>query len=258
MYLRARQYDPSTGRFISEDVAHDGANWYAYCGNDPIKFVDPSGNYSKSTKVRQQEILNPKPPAPTPAPKKPSYSNYHRSSTVRIDIIKNSPTYNPNVVGPKVSPVVIDLKKDLKDFDWKNTDEQKVLNSKYISAYRGQLVIRTDWDRAGSFGIMFLNQTANKNTVRHEWGHFVQFLTLGPIKYFFGIGIPSFLNDGKTDPEYYNAPQEASADKEGGVTTRSYLTPDAQDIGDQYYQELQKASTLEVVIWGLLYWFTHR
>ena len=43
IYLRARYYDPSVGRFISEDPIRDGMNWYAYCGNSPIMFVDPSG-----------------------------------------------------------------------------------------------------------------------------------------------------------------------------------------------------------------------
>ena len=30
-YLRARYYDPAIGRFISEDPALDGYNWYIYC-----------------------------------------------------------------------------------------------------------------------------------------------------------------------------------------------------------------------------------
>ena len=30
-YLRARYYDPSIGRFMSEDPAQDGLNWYIYC-----------------------------------------------------------------------------------------------------------------------------------------------------------------------------------------------------------------------------------
>ena len=42
-YLRARYYDPSMGRFITEDPIHDGINWYAYCGNNPVMFIDPSG-----------------------------------------------------------------------------------------------------------------------------------------------------------------------------------------------------------------------
>ena len=28
---------------ISEDSAKDGVNWYVYCGNSPVMFVDPSG-----------------------------------------------------------------------------------------------------------------------------------------------------------------------------------------------------------------------
>ena len=43
IYLRARYYDPSVGRFISEDPIRDGMNWYAYCGNSPVMMVDPSG-----------------------------------------------------------------------------------------------------------------------------------------------------------------------------------------------------------------------
>ena len=41
--LGHRYYDSRTGRFISQDPAGDGDNWYAYCGNDPMNGVDPSG-----------------------------------------------------------------------------------------------------------------------------------------------------------------------------------------------------------------------
>ncbi len=50
IYLRARNYDPGTGRFTSEDPARDGLNWYAYCDNNPVAFVDPSG------KITQKEM----------------------------------------------------------------------------------------------------------------------------------------------------------------------------------------------------------
>ena len=43
IYLRNRYYDPSIGRFITEDPVRDGTNWYVYCENNPVKYVDPSG-----------------------------------------------------------------------------------------------------------------------------------------------------------------------------------------------------------------------
>ncbi len=43
VYLRARMYDPLTGRFINEDPAKSGINWYTYCNNNSILFIDPFG-----------------------------------------------------------------------------------------------------------------------------------------------------------------------------------------------------------------------
>ena len=43
IYLRARYYTPSTGRFINEDPIQSGLNWYSYCASNPIKYADPSG-----------------------------------------------------------------------------------------------------------------------------------------------------------------------------------------------------------------------
>ena len=42
-FAQARFYDANTRRFISVDPIKDGINWYAYCGNSPVVFVDPSG-----------------------------------------------------------------------------------------------------------------------------------------------------------------------------------------------------------------------
>ena len=42
-YMRARYYEATSGRFISEDPAKKGANWYCYACDDPIGKVDASG-----------------------------------------------------------------------------------------------------------------------------------------------------------------------------------------------------------------------
>lgn len=49
-YLNARYYDPSSGRFLTEDsyrgeIGHpDTLHLYVYCANDPVNYVDPSGH----------------------------------------------------------------------------------------------------------------------------------------------------------------------------------------------------------------------
>jgi RHS repeat-associated protein len=45
VYMRARYYEPWNGRFISEDPAMDGLNWFSYCRNDPVNAADPTGCY---------------------------------------------------------------------------------------------------------------------------------------------------------------------------------------------------------------------
>jgi RHS repeat-associated protein len=42
-YFNARWYDPTLGRFITEDPIKDGLNWYGYCANNPLRYADPIG-----------------------------------------------------------------------------------------------------------------------------------------------------------------------------------------------------------------------
>lgn len=50
IYLRARYYNPTTGRFISRDSFAGknedplSLNRYTYCHNNPTRLIDPSGN----------------------------------------------------------------------------------------------------------------------------------------------------------------------------------------------------------------------
>jgi len=59
-YYRARYYNPHIGRFMQTDTVGYGAgmNWYAYCGNNPLGRVDPSGNYSMSVRIPTECITD--------------------------------------------------------------------------------------------------------------------------------------------------------------------------------------------------------
>jgi RHS repeat-associated protein len=43
IYMKARYYDPSTGRFESQDTGGQGDNWFAYCADNPTNLVDADG-----------------------------------------------------------------------------------------------------------------------------------------------------------------------------------------------------------------------
>ena len=54
-YFGSRYYDPEIGRFISSDPAKWGTNWYIYCYNNPIAYIDPDGmKPSDSSEVLSQ------------------------------------------------------------------------------------------------------------------------------------------------------------------------------------------------------------
>jgi RHS repeat-associated protein len=61
-YNRARYYNPFTGRFLQTDPIGYGAgmNLYAYCGNNPLGFSDPSGLYrTKTVPIPIESIIDP-------------------------------------------------------------------------------------------------------------------------------------------------------------------------------------------------------
>ena len=133
---------------------------------------------------------------------------------------------------------------DLRNLSFKNTDENKVLAAKYVSAYRGRLVIKRAGPKGRSFSLFALfispkleagNQYAI-NTVKHEYGHTLQLKRLGLPVYLKAIACPS-MKSGLSGIEYYSQPWEVTADILGGVEREH--AEGAEEIGEAYLADRQ-------------------
>jgi len=212
-YLNSRYYNPQTGRFINADGMLgqlgdiQSTNMYAYCANNPVMYLDPSGEFSIS------------------------------------GLLWNAAA---SVIGYIAAAVISiwdkEVRKDMNDINWNpfNSDESLVLNSTKLSFYKGQFVIKSNFaftsHRSFSFGIMFLEQNESKSSpaygadvVRHEWGHFVQLSIVGVPKFVLFFGIPSMLNG--NNPNYFSLPWERSADLFGEVSGSNWENPHTSNSG---------------------------
>ena len=142
--------------------------------------------------------------------------------------------------------LVKNIAEDVSDFRWDNEDEERVLESNYISAYKEHLVVRLPIGKnAFSFGALFIGKNNNDiNTVRHEYGHAIHFDQIGLVNYSLFVGMPSLLgfwSDVGYDV-YYSQPWEYIADSLGGVKRMinkdipyEYL-PNSKELADAWWR----------------------
>lgn len=154
----------------------------------------------------------------------------------------------------RAQPFINGLIEDIYYFNPNNQSEAVVQKSNYFSCYKGKPVIRTDDDRSGSFGVLFISRKYDnkpedfaefQDDVRHEYGHTKQLDKLGAVGYLLCIGFPSRWEWG-SDKEYYRRPWEITADIFGGVRSRTY--PGYTQAGYDYLSNSDK--------WGVFVWLT--
>ena len=209
-YLQSRYYDPELGRFINADAFTStgqgilGNNMFAYCGNNPISYADSSGMLPlDNNRLRSHTTLN--------GGRNLCYGGI--SGVVR----KEDPDW-------------------LKALDPANRDAEVVLEAEYFAFYRGVPVVRLDCDMGigFSFGFIVLDDFYKYNdygieTLEHEYGHTLHFLTIGALDYFSYTAIPSItgnlLDRAELIPDkmYYNFPWEHIADMYGNISRSEHM-----------------------------------
>ena len=192
-YLKTRYYDPEVGRFLNMDAVDyadpetlGGLNLYAYCNNNPVMYIDPTGHF----------ILQ-----------------------LVVSVI--------SYVGVAIAAIFdSNIRNDMNAIGWNpfNSDENAVLNSDSVSFYKGAPVFKTTLGRSGTFCAIFLSNNADETDLKHEYGHIVQQMIMGPITYGLMIGLPSWRE--WSNRSYYDRPWEITADIFGGVTTRPHSQKD--------------------------------
>ena len=263
-YLINRYYDPETGRFISQDQISylqpdviNGLNLFAYCGNNPVMRIDENGCFWEKIKGFFKDV----------------WSGIKTAglfiaglvvAAIGFVIASFAFVFSISCVVPLLSVVMgpitgclfqigasictyggmltaaacdSDYYNDMEAIGWNpfNSNEQKVLDSKNVSFYKGIPVIRTNADRSCNIGTIFLkreekiyNQNGDVvgkkklsdiNEIKHEWGHHFQMAILGPVNYLLSIGIPSAAQFGVDEDgsNYHQRPWENIADQIGGA-----------------------------------------
>ena len=214
-YLQTRYYDPQVGRFINADEINyldpksiQGCNLYAYCSNNPIMAVDPTG----------------------------TFLGWLLLGAWLSGVIVHAVTLTVTYVAAAIASLWdADVKADMDHINWNpfNDDASKAASANKVSFYKGSAVVLQNLTPS-SFafgGIIWLKPYSSDITVKHEWGHTMQELILGEVLYTTNVAIPSVAfwlytdnqskaGNPKPSRNYYNTPWERVADMIGRVPFR--------------------------------------
>ena len=234
-YLQTRYYSPELCRFISADSVDyldpesiTGLNLFAYCGNDPVNFVDPSGHMPEwltdigrflgglaitvvgiGSMVATVELGG-------------TLCLFPGFGTL-LQYELSMMMYGGFMMASSWDPLI---QADMEAIHWNPFNSNPDMSSvNKVSFYKGEAVIIQYFAPGSfSFGIMGLyhKEKSDIEKVKHEWGHFAQLSLHGPAAFTLFIAIPSISYNiycKKTEDwtNYYNMPWEWYADYLGGA-----------------------------------------
>ena len=136
-YLRARFYNPVIARFTQEDTYRgDGLNLYAYCANNPVFYVDPSGHVLQCVKDAYERAI--RDGKTREEAYRAAFDEAINSNKSKVDAyqqakeVYNSDVYNLN----KPMPEVPDDGSMTND-EWEKADRQARAGENYVTFYHG-------------------------------------------------------------------------------------------------------------------------
>ncbi len=228
-YLQTRYYDPELGRFISQDSIEyadyesvNGLNLYAYCGNNPVMYVDPSGMKAKWYEIWKKDwwvqagkvvggiVLAAVGVAITSSTLLPAMASPLFAVAAEFGLTLS--LYGAALVGSVFNSAI---ESDMSAIGWNpyNTNADNAAKAQVMSFYKGVPVIRiSGMGGSMSLGVIFFDKSQDVEVLKHERGHTNQLMTLGIMNYLLRIGIPSVAKNGD------NTPWELSASMWGGST----------------------------------------
>ncbi len=228
-YLQTRYYDPELGRFISQNSIEyadyesvNGLNLYAYCGNNPVMYVDPSGMKAKWYEIWKKDwwvqagkvvggiVLAAVGVAITSSTLLPAMASPLFAVAAEFGLTLS--LYGAALVGSVFNSAI---ESDMSAIGWNpyNTNADNAAKAQVMSFYKGVSVIRiSGMGGSMSLGVIFFDKSQDVEVLKHERGHTNQLMTLGIMNYLLRIGVPSVVKNGD------NTPWELSASIWGGST----------------------------------------
>lgn len=190
-------------------------NLYAYCGNDPVNKYDPTGHFPWLIFAAVMLFT-------------PVGGTITQAAVSTLGYVA--------AAGWALGDLFFNEGKgawsDMCSINWNpfNTDENKVMNSKYFSFYKGVPVFQiSGMGGSMSLGLIFFDKSQGVEVLKHERGHNTQLMSMGLGNFLIQIGIPSVWKNGD------ETPWELSASMLGGSTLANGYSEDQKREAYNYY-----------------------